>query len=477
MDKTIARKLMSRQTSRLAATILLLLVIAGVTQACHVRTTSTSAQRQQLREVVQRLELRPLQPPPPQDAALVALGEALFFERELSGNRDLSCATCHHPTLALGDGLPLSIGTGGSGLGPAREADADRPLVPRNAIALFNSGLPGWDTFFWDGRVQVTADGGYATPAGEQLPEGLESTLAAQAMFPVTFRDEMRGGWYDTSAYTVQPGTEAEHANSGTGGGWHDVDVYGRVNELAAVPDGPQHLPQIWRGLMARLLALPEYRELFGAAFPQVSREELTFAHAATALAAYQRETFTAVDTSWDRFLAWDDEALTDEAVGGALLFFGEAGCAGCHSGPLLSDRDFHNIGAPQLGPGAADDAPLDYGRWQVTGEEADRFAFRTPPLRHVAVTGPWLHNGAYDSLEDVVYHHLNPEQALRTYEGAHLPPQLQATLQNEPVTVEAILRTLDPALRNERRLNERQLGQIVSFLEALGGGRLEIGD
>lgn len=464
---------MSKQTIQFVAAILLLLVVVSAALVWH-NQASSAARRRQLREVVQRLELKPVQPPSPQDPALVALGEALFFETELSGNRDVSCATCHHPTLALGDGLPLSIGTGGSGLGPAREADPARPLVPRNAIALFNSGLPDWDTLFWDGRVQMLAERRYATPAGDTLPQGLASALAAQALFPVTFRDEMRGGWYDTGAYTVQPGTVARDTTSDLVGGWHDVDVFGQPNELAPIPNGAQYMPQIWRGLMARLLEIPQYGELFAAAYPHVSpQKELTFAHAANALAAYQSEAFTAVDTPWDRFLAGNDEALTDDAVSGALLFYGRAGCANCHSGPLLSDQNYHNIGAPQFGPGTDEDAPLDFGRWRVTGEVADRFTFRTPPLRHVAVTGPWLHNGAYDSLEDVVRHHLDPEGALRAYDGAHLPPELRPTLQNAPVTIEAILQTLDPALDDERRLNGQQVGQIVRFLKALGDGEI----
>jgi len=208
---------------------------------------------------------------------------------------------------------------------------------------------------------------------------------------------------------------------------------------------------------------------LFAAAYPKTAAESLGFEHAANALAAYETEAFTAVDTPWDRYLAGDEVALSPEAVAGALLFFGEAGCGNCHGGALLSDGRYHNIGAPQLGPGTDEDAPLDYGRWQVTGEESDRFAFRTPQLRQVALTGPWLHNGAYDSLEDVVRQHLDAEAALRAYDGAHLPEALRAMLQNEPVTLAAILQTLDPLLREHRALSDREVKEIVAFLRALG--------
>ena len=152
------------------------------------------------------------------------------------------------------------------------------------------------------------------------------------------------------------------------------------------------------------------------------------------------------------------------------MLFFGQAGCARCHSGPLLSDGQYHNIGAPQLGPGTDEHAPLDYGRWAVTGVETDRFAFRTPPLRNVAQTGPWLHNGAYNALEAVVRHHLDAEAALRAYDGAHLPAALRPTVQNAPVTLAAILQTLAPELRQEQPLSRRQIAEIIAFLESLSG-------
>ncbi|HFQ94118.1 MAG TPA: hypothetical protein ENK32_08930, partial [Anaerolineae bacterium] len=79
-----------------------------------------------LQAIVTAQGIRPYEPPPPADPALVTLGEALYFDKILSGNRDVSCATCHHPTQASGDGLPLSIGTGGTGLGPQRQMGAGR---------------------------------------------------------------------------------------------------------------------------------------------------------------------------------------------------------------------------------------------------------------------------------------------------------------------------------------------------------------
>ncbi|MEO0820475.1 MAG: cytochrome-c peroxidase, partial [Pseudomonadota bacterium] len=131
----------------------------------------------------------------------VALGRLLFFDKVLSGNRNISCATCHHPRHASADGVALGIGEGGAGLGPERhvpEGAAVLGRVPRNAPSLQNLGAHEFRTLFHDGRVEADPDGpwpsGFWTPAREQLPEGLDSVLAAQAMFPVLSDIEMAGG-------------------------------------------------------------------------------------------------------------------------------------------------------------------------------------------------------------------------------------------------------------------------------------------
>jgi cytochrome c peroxidase len=319
---------------------------------------------------------------------------------------------------------------------------------------------------FWDGRVSGDAAAGFATPAVELLPAGLDSLLAVQALFPAVARDEMRGGRYSAAGYSVDPGQSVEGMPGSSG--WSDTDVFGQPNELAIIADGPAHFAAIWSALMVRLLAIPEYRELLADAYPEVEADRLTFAHAANALAAFEADAFTFVDTPWDRFLAGDDVALGGEALAGAELFFGRAGCATCHSGPFFSDQAYHNIGAPQLGPGVGAAAPLDTGRALVSGEPADRFAFRTPPLRNVALTGPWLHNGAYSSLEAVIQHHLRPAEALRDYDPANLPPPLQLSLQNHEVTQALILATLDENVAQPVALTGREIGQIAAFLEAL---------
>jgi len=187
----------------------------------------------ELRQSLSRWGTVPIGPTPAQPPALVDLGQALMFDKVLSGNRDIACATCHNPVTNAGDGLALAIGTGGSGLGPSRTLGPGRQFIPRNAPTLLNTGL-GAPYLFWDGRVANLGFGGgeggaFQTPAGTQLPAGLPTLLAAQAMFPVMNREEMRG----------LPG---------------DHDRFGNPNELAEFAD--TDFVGLWQGVMQRLLAI-----------------------------------------------------------------------------------------------------------------------------------------------------------------------------------------------------------------------------
>ena len=398
---------------------------------------------------------------PDQDPALVALGEALFFDKELSGNRDISCATCHHPLLHGGDGLPLSLGTGGQGLGTARTLGDDLTLIPRNAPEIFNRGALEWKTMFWDGRV-AEESGYFDSPADESLPLGLENSLAVQAMFPVTSRDEMRGHVGDLSRSAqglIGPTSSADDVVFTSS----SQDNH-NVNELAMFAD--EDLVGIWSALTERLLSFPEYQALFRKAYPQTAEEELGFQHVANAIAAYEIAAFSFLDSPWDRYLAGNQDALTDEAKQGALLFYGEAGCASCHSGVLMTDQEFHNIGVPQLGPGK-DDSGLDYGRYLETGDPQDLFAFRTPPLRNVALTGPWMHNGTFQTLEDVIRHHLDASGSLYRYSGDALPNKFRAALRLDAAVISEILESLDPLLEVKRVLSPEEFELITAFLQA----------
>ncbi|MBK8987041.1 MAG: VCBS repeat-containing protein [Chloroflexi bacterium] len=394
-----------------------------------------------LQHLMQQADVQPPNNPPAPTAELVQLGEALFWDPELSGNRDTACVTCHHPLTATGDNLSLPIGTGGLGLGVQRtQLDAEREFVPRNAQPLFNLGYTEWTTLFWDGRVSIDSYHGFDSPASDRLPDGLDNLLAAQALFPLTSRDEMRG-------------------RRG------DKDMFGEVNELARVSD---HLAwPIWNGVMDRLLAIPAYVDLFQAAYPDAAGE-WGIQHYANAIAAYETVTFTFEDSPFDRYLQGDLGALSAQEKRGALLFYGEAGCASCHSGGLLTDQQFHNLAVPQIGPGKGREQPFDLGRARETGNDCDRFAFRTPPLRNVAVTGPWMHNGAFTTLEETVRHHLEPAANLQGYDPTQLVADLVDTCQDQPTALAAILATVSPSASAGVQLSSQEMADLLAFLHAL---------
>jgi cytochrome c peroxidase len=306
--------------------------------------------------------------------------------------------TCHLPAFATGDDKSLSVGQGGTGLGPTREPPATG-FIPRNAPAAFN--LHALKHLFWDGRVEVDAQGGFHTPAGAQItPEMAKvfefGALSAQPMFPVTNRFEMR-------------------AFSG--------------NELAAISD--DDLPDIWAGLMKRLGAIGEYRGLFEAAYPGTKFEDMTFAHAANAIAGFMIDQFTFNHSPWDQFLAGNDKALTQRQLAGAQTFL-TLKCSICHNGSTFSDEQFHDVAVAQIGPGEGDglSGHDDFGRMRVTGNPADKYLFRTTPLRNVELTGPYGHDGAIISLRAFIEHYSESDLKLQSYDPTQLEALLQSTLQ-----------------------------------------------
>lgn len=406
----------------------------------------------QLTDLARRANAAPLQAAPTQRTDLVELGRALFFDRILSGNRNISCYTCHDVDFASGDGLSVSIGEGGFGKGADRTL-ADGTLIPRNAPSMFH--LAGRRQLFLDGRVSLQPDGTLLTPepalngptpAAAAIVAALPSALAAQAMFPVTNVEEMRG----------RPGE----------------------NELADAPDNLT----VWARIMRRLVGtsagpdvgIAAYRDLFSRAYPRVRRwDDFNFGHAAQAIAAFEIASFDTSGSPFDAWLAGDATTLTTAQKRGGVLFFGRAQCARCHGGPALSDDRFHAIGIPQVGPGK--DFPIeDTGRALVTADPADDYRFRTPSLRNVAITGPWMHDGCYTSLDAVVRHYVAPEASLRTYDASQLTPLLRPFVDVDPFRIDARARAISPIVRDGVALSDRDVDDLVAFLGALTDGNAD---
>jgi cytochrome c peroxidase len=278
--------------------------------------------------------------------------------------------------------------------------------------------------------------GGVVRTPGAQLTTAERATLefgtlSALPMFPVLSRPEMR-------------------ADAG--------------NELADVPDStPQ---KTWRRLMGRLGTIPQYRTMFQSAYPGQVFDSMTFAHAGNAMGGWITSVFAFNNTPWDRFLAGNDTALTDVQLRGAKAFLGTAKCAKCHSGPQFSDQGFHNVAVPQIGPGFGDGpgGHDDFGRMRKTKNPANKYAFRTPPLRNVELTAPYGHDGAIVTLRGWVDHYTQSAAKLRAYDPNQLELLLRGTLQP---TADSILLTRDGRL-NTLTMSAQTVDDITEFLKAL---------
>jgi len=271
---------------------------------------------------------------------------------------------------------------------------------------------------------------------------GLEM-MGAQAMLPPVSREEMRG----------QLG---ENPLGDLGDGYNSMGGESESTRL------------VWEALTERLLNTPGYVQLLRAAYPGVQLDEFTFAHAGNAIAAFEARAFGLTDSAFERFVRGDDKALTSAQIKGALEFFGAAGCVRCHSGSTFSDKQHHNTGMPQLGPGVNAFAPFgdrsDFGRENVTGQFEDRFLFRTPSLLNVGLTGPYGHAGQFASLRDFVAHYRDAELSNRQYDiqSNVFDPALVTTLvQNS----DQVLATLDLRLQAP---NDFDVDAVVEFLGSL---------
>lgn len=384
------------------------------------------------------------------DSRQAALGRLLFYDKILSGNRNISCGTCHAVEHGTSDGLSLGIGEGGAGLGPDRKpgdgTDRIRKRIPRNAQALWNIGAREIRVMFHDGRLTPSDiyDNGFNSPAQEWLPEGLSGILAAQALFPLASQFEMAGDPKEN-------------------------EVAGRAYE---------RIDYVWPILAKRVRVIPEYGRMFVAAFENVGTpEDVSIVHIANALAAFQASEYRSADSPFDAFLAGNEDALDSAQKRGMALFYGKAGCDSCHSGSLLTDQEFHALALPFFGPGrtrAWDPVVRDVGRMGASDRLADAYRFRTPSLRNVVLTAPYGHNGAYRTLEGIIRHHLDPAGSLADWEPS------KTTLPSVPWLADRDFLSFEDGRERARLaaridiapklLSDGEVADLVAFLNALTG-------
>ncbi|MEO0545723.1 MAG: cytochrome c peroxidase [Pseudomonadota bacterium] len=376
------------------------------------------------------------------------LGRSLFYDPVLSGSYRVSCASCHNHDRASSNGFPLQA---------QADYEPDRAALPdisryqrlkpsaRHAPVLFNLGHQSFTHMFSDGRVFIDAKGRLVTPVGDNLPPSLDSVLAAQALFPAVTADELVG--------TVESGLTAEARAA--------LDQGSRSNSAAS-----QSLA-IWTALAKRVDALEVYRTLFDAAYPDRTGP-VTITQIANAIGAFVSTEWRADRSPFDTFLRGDSGALSSAAKRGEALFRGKAGCADCHAGALQSDQQFYAVATPlwphtitaDAEPERLDDVLI--GRQNATGQDKDRFRFKTPSLRNVARTAPYGHAGSHKTLDGFLRGHLDPEAALNSFveeKFGYTPPAQVARL---------VSQLLERNQLAPVRLDTQDFSDLLAFLETL---------
>ncbi|WP_124979793.1 cytochrome-c peroxidase [Nonlabens xiamenensis] len=193
------------------------------------------------------------------------------------------------------------------------------------------------------------------------------------------------------------------------------------------------------------IAAIKGYAPMFSEAYGDST---VTLDRILKAIAVYER-TIVSTPSKFDKFISGDADAFTDQEVLGLHLFRTKARCINCHNTPYLSDNQYHNDGQTLFGT-----KDEDFGRYYVTGDPADLGRFRTPTLREVARTGPWMHHGHFPSLLDVVefYNLGNPAPIQKKYLNQGRDSLI-------PVT-SPLLQRLD--------LNKEEVQALIAFLKTL---------
>ena len=403
------------------------------------------------------------------DRRLADLGRLLFFDKIGALRGDNACAGCHSPSAGFGDTQSIAIGIQNNNVvGPTRRGPRNQRRTPTVVNTAF------FPKLMWNGRFFAPSGDPFDNAQGFTfpLPEGvtafpshdpvITTLLAAQGQLPPTELVEVAG--FAGTAGTIGP--EFDQFDDGIGTPVPSPDASGFRNE------------PIRQALLEALNASTAYRALFADRFPEVrAGGPIDFTMFGRAIAEFE---FTLVQANApiDRFARGEHAAMTLPEKKGARLFFGAAGCVSCHavagrSNEMFSDFEMHVAGVPQIAPrfgiGAGNvifDGPArdeDFGLEQITGDPADRYKFRTSPLRNAGLQPAFFHNGAFTRLEDAIRHHVDTLSSARDYRAVEAGVDRDLRFRLGPI--EPVLDRLDPRLATPLVLRPDELESLVTFV------------
>jgi len=238
----------------------------------------------------------------------------------------------------------------------------------------------------------------------------------------------------------------------------------GRAATLEAQAKGPITNPVEMampneEAVVKKIADIPGYRQWF----KKVFGGEVSMDHIAMAIAAFER-TIVSGDSKWDRYMAGDESALTPAEKNGLEIFRGKGRCTQCHGGYNLTNEKYHNIGV------GWDKSRLDVGRYAATKKTEDIGAFKTPTLREIGRTAPYMHDGRFSTLEDVVDFY---------NQGGIDNPFLDPEMKRTDLSLEEVLSSFSnkEGIQKVRErqikglnLSEEEKSSLVAFLKALNG-------
>jgi cytochrome c peroxidase len=405
----------------------------------------------------------------PIDPALANLGGLLFFDKIHALHDDNTCAGCHSPTNGFGDTQSIAIGIQNNNLvGPNRQGPRNQRRTPMAANTAFFPALMWNERFFSVSGDPFDNSGGFVFPP----PEGatrfpphdpiIKVLLQAQGEMPPTELTEVAG--FTGTKGTIGP--QFDQFDDGKGSPVPPPDASGFRND------------PIRQAVLVRLNASPAYRQLFGEAFPSVAAGgPIDFSMFGRAIAEFE---FTLIfaNAPIDRFARGERGAMSVSEKQGALVFFGKGQCVTCHavagkSNEMFSDFQMHVMGVPQIAPefgvGKGDvifDGPgqnEDFGLEQITGDPADRYKFRSSPLRNVGLQPAFFHNGAFTRLEDAIYHHLHVFESARNYNPDRAGVDQDLSILQGPI--EPVLARVDPLLLDPPDLSTEEFENLITFV------------